>query len=135
MRRRLRGITTSRWRERQKRNKYRAIRAEVDGIKFHSKLEARRYLELRLLQRAGEISKLQLQVRCPLKVNDQLICTYIADFVYRDRNNGVHVEDAKGVLTDVFRIKAKLFKAIYNREIEIFYGKAKNNRARTSKKR
>jgi dsDNA-binding SOS-regulon protein len=65
-------------------SKYGAVRTEVDGISFASKKEARRYSELKLLERAGEIADLQLQPRFPLTVNGVRVCTYVADFQYRD---------------------------------------------------
>jgi hypothetical protein len=96
-------------------SKYGAIRTEVDGISFASKKEARRYSELRLLERAGDIGALVLQPRYPLKVNGKLICTYVADFEYypADPQKSKVVEDAKGVRTPVFAIKAKLFEALH----------------------
>ncbi len=95
-------------------NKFRAIRTEVDGISFASKKESRRYSELRLLERAGKIYNITLQPRFPLTVNGKLICTYVADFSYY--NSGIMskliVEDAKGIKTPVYKLKAKLFEAI-----------------------
>lgn len=95
-----------------RRNKYRNTPTEVDGHRFASKLEAKRYGELKLLQKAGQISNLELQPRHPLSVNDCLICTFVADFEYLEHGKRV-AEDAKGVRTDVFRIKANLFRALY----------------------
>lgn len=43
------------------RSKYGAVRTTVDGVVFHSKREAARYQELRLLEKAGEIRNLELQ--------------------------------------------------------------------------
>jgi hypothetical protein len=51
-------------------------------------------------------------------VNGILICTYIADFTYT-RDGKYIVEDFKGVLTDVFKLKRKLMKAIFNIDILI----------------
>lgn len=93
---------------------------EVDGIKFASKAEARRYSQLRLLERAGEIANLTLQPRYPLAVNGVLVCTYVADFDYTDNNtHRLVTEDTKGVKTKDFVIKAKLFHAIYGREVTL----------------
>ena len=103
-----------------RRSKYGNVRVTVDGHKFDSKREARRYGELKLLQRAGKISDLLLQVRFPLVVNGHVICAYIADFDYREGSYRV-TEDVKGVRTAVYRIKAKLMKALHGvtiREIE-----------------
>lgn len=100
-------------------SKYGAVRTEVDGVSFASKREARRYGELRLMERAGHIADLTLQPRYPLQVNGKLICTYVADFTYFPAGEGAFrvVEDAKGVRTDVFKIKAKLFHALYGIQV------------------
>lgn len=101
-------------------NKYRNKPTEVDGIKFASKREAVRYSQLKLLERAGEISELARQPRFPLTVEGRLICTYVADFFYKDaRTQQGVIEDAKGVQTPAFKIKAKLFRAIYGQEIRL----------------
>ena len=92
--------------------KYRNIPIELDGLKFASKREGYRWIELRQMERAGIISNLKRQVTFPLTIDGLLICKYIADYVY-DRNGKHIVEDAKGVRTDVYRLKAKLMNAIY----------------------
>ena len=100
--------------------KYRNQPTEVDGIKFASKAEARRYCDLRLLERAGEISRLTLQPRYPLTVNGLHVCVYVADFDYVETKSGRLVtEDTKGVKTKEFIIKAKLFHAVYGREVTL----------------
>lgn len=101
-----------------KRSKYGNTKVEFQGLKFDSKGELQRYLFLLDCQERGLISDLQRQVRIPLIADDQLVCHYIADFEYR-RGGEVITEDYKGVLTDSFRIKAKLFKAFYLRDIKI----------------
>lgn len=81
----------------------------VDGIVFDSGHEAERYVELKLMQRAGEISELELQPRIPITIGGIEIrmrsgrfhikgrhVTYVADFRYQDLNTGERiVEDAK----------------------------------------
>lgn len=99
-----------------KRNKYGAKKTEIDGIVFHSKLEAKHYQILKLREQIGEIRDLKLQVKFPLDVNEFKICTYIADFTFYE-NNIFRVADAKGVVTEGFRIKSKLVKAIYGHDI------------------
>lgn len=95
-------------------SKYHAIPTEVEGIRFASRMEARRYQELRLLEGAGEIRDLEVQPRYPLRVNGRLICTYVADFRYWDVREGRQiVEDAKGVRTSTYKIKAKLMAACH----------------------
>lgn len=97
-------------------NKYNASKTVVDGIRFDSRAEARRYRELKLLQRAGEIKDLELQpsfllierFKCCGKTYRDT--RYIADFAYIEIKTGLHVvEDVKGVETEVFRLKKKLF--------------------------
>jgi hypothetical protein len=96
-----------------------ARRHTVDGFNFASRREARRYRNLRLMQLAGEISELELQVPIELQGQDGPILTptgkpmrYIADFRYRDRQTGAFVlEDAKGFPTEVFTIKKAILAA------------------------
>ena len=101
----------------RKRNKYSAIK--ING--YDSKKESRRAAELQLLQRAGEISDLQEQVRFELQpafrtkqdVGIRKI-EYIPDFIYFDNKlKAMVAEDVKGFKTDVYRIKAKLFQYKY----------------------
>jgi len=67
---------------------------------------------LRLLERAGEISNLELQPKFPITVNGTKVCTYIADFAYFTPKEKI-VEDVKGVLTPMYRLKKKLTEAVY----------------------
>ena len=102
-------------------HKYNAQRTEVDGFVFDSKREARRYQELQLLERAGQIEHLELQPIFDISVNGQKICKYIADFRYMDLapgSAGVVVEDSKGVKTDVYKLKKKLVKAVYGIDVK-----------------
>ena len=98
-----------------KQPKYRNKKTVIDGISFDSSKEGRRYQELLLLERTGVIQNLRRQVRFPLSVNGQLICTYIADAVYTENGHEV-VEDTKSPVTrklPVYRIKYKLLRAIH----------------------
>lgn len=99
-------------------NKYRNRKTVVDDIKFDSVLESNRYRELMLLQRAKEISNLRLQVPFLLqegfKKNGKTHrkIEYIADFVYEENGQTI-VEDTKGMKTETFKIKQKLFEYKY----------------------
>lgn len=93
-------------------SKFRAVPTEIDGIRFASKREAARYRELRLLERAGQITDLRLQVRYPLVVNGVKIGRYTADFVYSE-NGAEVVEDCKGVRVRDYVLRAKLMLALY----------------------
>lgn len=98
-------------------HKYGARRAEVDGIVFASRAEARRWQELCLLRTAGEIKDLQRQKRFPLVVDGEKIATYVCDFIYRDCDGNTIVEDCKGVKTPVYKLKKKLIHALYHIDI------------------
>jgi hypothetical protein len=102
-------------------SKYRNVRTEVDGITFDSKKEATRYGVLRLMEAGGFIRNLRLQVPYAIKVNGVKVCTYKADFVYEEKfHNGWKeiVEDTKGVMTPVYRLKKKLMRAALGIEIQ-----------------
>ena len=98
--------------------KYKNKKTQVDMYVFDSIAESRRYKELALLERAGEIKDLQLQPRFLLqesfKKNGKTYrkIEYIADFMYEE-NGKVVVEDVKGMETKEFKIKRKLFEYKY----------------------
>ena len=102
-------------------SKYLNRKTVVDGVTFDSAAEARRYGELKLLERAGQITGLELQPSFRLVVNNCLICTYKADFRYVTDTPHVRglvvVEDVKGMKTPVYRLKKKLMLAIHGVEI------------------
>ena len=99
-------------------SKYGNRKTIVYGIAFDSRREARRYVELSLLQRAGEIRDLKLQEKFELipAVKDERgkvverAAYYIADFVYIDKNGQQVVEDAKGARTREYILKRKLMR-------------------------
>ena len=98
-------------------NKYKNIFTEIDGIKFHSKKEAARYVNLKILDKAGEIRELDMQVRYTINVGTMKVCTYIADFTYIDKYGTKIVEDVKGIRTAIYKLKAKLMLAVYGIKI------------------
>jgi len=97
-----------------RKSKYGAIKTEVDGIMFDSKKEARRYVELKHQEATREIFKLELQPKFDLVVNGVKVGVYRGDFRYLDYEGNTIVEDCKGMKTPVYRLKAKLLKAIYS---------------------
>lgn len=94
-----------------RRSKYKNVPTVVDGIRFASKAEAKRYGELKLLQRGKLISDLECQPWFQLVVAGEVISNYVGDFKYFENGRGV-VEDVKGVQTDAFKIKWALAKAL-----------------------
>lgn len=99
--------------------KYGNHKVTVGGITYHSKKEAARHADLKLMEAAKEISGLRHQVRYELTIRGQRICAYIADFVYIKKGEEREtVEDSKGYRTKDYVIKRKLMKAIHG--IEVF---------------
>jgi hypothetical protein len=122
------------------RSKFRNVRTEVDGISFASKAEAKRYQELKLLEKAGEIMDLRLQPRYDVHFGDHKICTYVGDFeYYRKLSEKIEagqaiskwqyvLEDVKGMATQTYRLKKKLMKACHGIEIQEIGGKPRRKR-------
>lgn len=96
----------------RRKSKYKAIKVEYDGIVFDSKLEGARYKILKALENSGHITDLEVQIPYECEVEGKHICKYIADFRYKVNGETV-VEDTKGVLTQVFKLKKKLVEALY----------------------
>jgi hypothetical protein len=89
----------------------------MDGITFDSKREVTRYLQLLMRQKNGEISGLTVHPRFPMKVNNEKVCVYVADFQYWACNSDLKgsclvVEDAKGKRTRDYILKKNLMKAV-----------------------
>lgn len=124
-------------------SKYHARKQVVDGIEFASVKEARRYTELKLLQRAGKIKDLQLQVPfelIPTQYEEIITYTpkthkekrvkkvvekktvYVADFVYETADGEKVVEDVKGYRDStayaVFVLKRKLMLWVHGIKIQ-----------------
>ena len=120
--------------------KYHSKKTVIDGITFDSKKEAERYSELKLLERCGAISNLELQKIYELipaqyeiyerygkngqRLKDgkkciEKSCVYKADFVYIDNETGQQVvEDVKGFRTKEYKIKKKLMLYIHGIKIK-----------------
>jgi hypothetical protein len=89
---------------------------EVDGHTFASRAEARRYADLRLMERAGALDQLRVQPRWVLIVNGQIIGHYTADFAYLTADGREVVEDVKGggaTKTEAYRLRKKLMLALW----------------------
>ena len=103
--------------------KYHNTKTVADGIKFDSRLEAERYAQLKMMERAGAIRDLELQPEYELipsfKKDGKTWrrTVYKADFRYiLAEDDRIIIEDVKGstaVITDVFRLKQKLFEYRY----------------------
>jgi hypothetical protein len=94
-------------------NKYNAKSSIYDGSYYHSKFEAAFAAELDIRLRAKDIAKWEKQIRVPLEVNGFKICTYIVDFRIIHNDGSIEWVECKGFVTDVARIKMRLFEAAY----------------------
>ena len=100
-------------------SKYHNKKTEMDGIVFDSIKESRRYFELKLLEKHGEIKNLELQPKYLLQEGFYTklypegkkkirAIYYIADFQYEE-NGMIVAEDVKGILSPIYKMKKKLF--------------------------
>lgn len=106
-------------------SKYFNKKVVVDGVKFDSKKEAEYYLYLKSLEKNHKIYDLKLQphfiLQDKFKLNGKTIrkIEYIADFsYYSSQDDKLHVVDVKGLKTDVYKLKKKIFEYQYKIEIE-----------------
>lgn len=106
-------------------NKFGNDKVYIAGKKFDSKKESKRYVDLLLMEKAHHISELRTQVKFLLipsqKIDGKVVereCSYIADFVYKDRNGNMVVEDTKGFRTPEYIIKRKLMLYIHKIRIK-----------------
>jgi hypothetical protein len=116
----------------KRRHKFNAVPTVVDGIRFASKAEAKRYAELKLLERGKRISSLILQPRFWLSCQRAgegfvKIGEYRADFSYWEGGKQI-VEDVKGFKTPLYRWKKKHAEAQHNITI-VEIGRTKSKRA------
>lgn len=99
---------------RRKGQKYNNEITVVNGKKFRSKLEAKRYQQLLIEEQIGEISDLRLQPRFPIIINGIKCFTYVSDFEYLRRGDDIlTIEDAKGYWPQESKNKFKSAKASY----------------------
>lgn len=115
-------------------SKYHSRKVTRDGVTYDSVHEYNRFKELQLLERAGKITRLNRQIPYELipaqyatvidpktgkekRVCVERSCQYVADFTYWENGKFV-VEDAKGMKTDVYKIKRKLMLSVYGIRIK-----------------
>ena len=113
-----------------------AKKTEYKGSIYDSKFEAQIANDIEMMKLAGEVIKWERQVKIPLEVNGYLVCNYYIDFiVYRDGET--EYIEAKGYPTPVWKLKWKLFEALYtkpeNKLTVIMQGKYRPPKARKVK--
>ncbi len=90
-------------------HKFKAKPQEYEGIKFASKKELKRYKELQVLQRCGEVLFFLRQVPLRLAGGVKYICDYLVFWA----NEDVTFEDVKGMRTPMYTVKKKLVESTY----------------------
>lgn len=98
-------------------SKYKNVRIERDKIKFDSQRECSRYIDLKMMLRAGRISALKVHPWFDLIVNGVNVGAYEGDFSYVTKTGAKVVEDVKGVRTAVYRLKKRLMLAIHGIDV------------------
>ena len=99
------------------------LRTDIDGTVFDSKEELKRYKDLQVLQRDGQIRELYTQQEFTLKINNIDVGKYTCDFIYQEKTkDGIWVEifeDYKGFYTSESKFRIKIFEAIYGVKVRI----------------
>jgi hypothetical protein len=105
--------------------KYKSKKVEIDGHVFDSKIEARYYEQLKWLQENNQILFFRLQPRYLLqeafRKNGKTFrkIEYIADFEVHHLDGSIEVIDVKGMETEAFKIKRKLFEKKYPHKLSL----------------
>lgn len=92
---------------------YKTKKVSYEGKQYDSRFEASHAQELELRKKAGDIQGFDTHLRIPLIVNGYKICDYYVDFVVYHNDETVEYVECKGYPTDVFKLKWKLFCALF----------------------
>jgi len=90
-----------------------AKKQEYNGFRYDSGFEASYAQELDLRIKAKDIKSYDRQVNLDLIVNDFVVCQYRIDFIIHHNDNTTEYVECKGYQTDVWKLKWKLFCALY----------------------
>lgn len=99
-------------------NKYHAKSTQVEGITYHSKLEAGYADELRLRLMAKEIAKWERQVKLDLRVNGVHITNYYIDFVITHNDGSREFVEVKGLEMGEWRMKWRILEATFDADFK-----------------
>ena len=83
---------------------------------YHSKKEAAYAQELDIRKKAKDIKDWERQVKCPLDVFGRHVCNYFIDFKIYHNDGSIEMVEVKGFQTEIWRLKWKLFEAIWNHD-------------------
>lgn len=115
-------------------SKFKALRVFTCGHSFDSLGEASRFSKLKFLEMKNIIQNLERQVRYPFVINEVKICEYVSDYEY-DFKQQHYVEDFKGKLTAIFKLKHNLLRALHPTMNFVLSGRAlKKTKARRKTK-
>ena len=95
-------------------NKYHSKTTQVDGITYHSKLEAAYAQELTLRERAKDIKSWERQVKLDLKVNGEHITNYYIDFIIHHNDGSREFVEVKGMEMEVWKLKWRILEATFD---------------------
>ncbi|WP_046721480.1 DUF1064 domain-containing protein [Heyndrickxia coagulans] len=118
-------MTAKEYRQLTKKTKYGSKKVEIDGHVFDSKIEARYYEQLKWLQANDQILFFRLQPRYLLQEAFQKNgktfrkIEYVADFEVHHLDGSIEVIDVKGMETEAFKIKKKLFEHKYPHKLSL----------------
>lgn len=121
--------------EAKKPNKYGAKKVTTDEGVFDSKIEYKRWCELKQLRDLGLIANLERQIPYLLEVNGVKIGRFTADHRWRDSETGaVIVEDVKGgVCSRDFPLRVKLMKAVHGVDVQVWPERKRKARKATKR--
>lgn len=102
------------YRVRKFENKYKNVKTDINGISYHSKLEGKYAFELNARMLAGEIKDWERQVKISLDIGNRHITNYYVDFLVHHNDGTREYVEVKGFETDVWRLKWKIFEALYS---------------------
>jgi len=94
------------------------VRQTYNGYSYASKLEAKVAMDLDFQKKAGEIKDWQRQVKISLDVNGEHICNYYIDFIVEHNDGTLEYIEVKGLEMPLWKLKWKLFQALYKEKIQ-----------------
>ncbi len=110
------------------------LRRTYEHVIYDSQAEMEYAAQLHMRLKAGYLHSVERQVRMPLMVNGSKVCDMVIDFRLQWPDGKTELHDVKGMVTPVWRLKAKLFEAIYGYKIiEVYKGAPKYEKAKANR--
>ncbi len=107
----------------KKRGRYKVVppeRRTMDGVVFDSEAEMKRFADLQMLERAGEISDLRRQISYDIEINGQHFCTYTSDHEYLDKTGTPIIEEFKTEFSkreQAYSLRRRAFELYHNLKV------------------